>query len=246
MLTAHLDMICEREAIVADMDALAAIARAAEGSVRDSLSLLDQAAAMTADKLTNGLVADMLGQPGRSESHTILTAALAGDCATALAAFETAYNRGGEPEMLITNLLDFIHLASMQAAGGNDEALIESERALIMGLAEAGIARLGRAWQLLLKGHAELEKVVSTMGASDFRYRAAALRSALRFDWENLGFHLIQNLGRDESAHVRRVSLTHLRDFAYKRKKDVLLDLITAGSLEDRTYLESVGLAADG
>ncbi|MDA7756717.1 c-type cytochrome [Opitutales bacterium] len=96
------------------------------------------------------------------------------------------------------------------------------------------------------EGHAELEKVVSTMGASDFRYRTAALRSALRYDRENLGIHLIQKLRRDESSHVRRVSLTHLRDFAYERKKDVLLDLITVGSLEDRTYLESVGLAADG
>ena len=53
MLTAHLGMICEREIISADTDALAAIARAAEGSVRDALSLLDQAAAMAADKLTN-------------------------------------------------------------------------------------------------------------------------------------------------------------------------------------------------
>ena len=84
------------------------------------------------------------------------------------------------------------------------------------------------------------------MGASDFRYRVAALRSALRYDRENLGFHLIQNLRRDQSSHVRRVALTHLRDFAYERKKEVLLDLITVGSLEDRTYLESVGLAADG
>ena len=95
-------------------------------------------------------------------------------------------------------------------------------------------------------GHAELEHVISTIGASDFRYRAAALRSALRYDRENLGFRLIQKLSRDESPHVRRVALTHLRDFAYERKKEVLLDLITAGSMEDRTYLESVGLATDG
>ena len=55
------------------------IARAAEGSVRDALSLLDQAAAMTADALTPEMVADMLGRPGRNSSQAILKAALAGD-----------------------------------------------------------------------------------------------------------------------------------------------------------------------
>ena len=111
---------------------------------------------MTADKLTSYLVADMLGRPGRSETYTILNTALAGDCPAALAAFKTAYSRGGEPEMLVTDLLELVHLASMQSAGGNDDALLESERAMVANLAKAGIAQLGRAWQLLLKGHAEL------------------------------------------------------------------------------------------
>ena len=167
ILTAHLGMICEREIITAETDALAAIARAAEGSVRDALSLLDQAAAMAADKLTNNLVADMLGKPGRSDSHTILSAALNGDCGVALATFETAYNRGGEPEALVTDLLDLTHLASMQAAGGTDETLMESERAMVASLAEMGIARLGRAWQLLLKGYAELGQAPNPAAACE-------------------------------------------------------------------------------
>jgi DNA polymerase-3 subunit gamma/tau len=167
MLAGHLGMICQRESIAADEDALAAIARAAEGSVRDALSLLDQAAAMTADKLTNDMVADMLGRPGRRESQTVLTAALAGDAPSALAAFNIAYSRGAEPEMLVTDLLDLIHLASMQAAGGSDEALIESERDMIAGLAESGIARLGRAWQLLLKGHGELGQAPNPAAACE-------------------------------------------------------------------------------
>ncbi len=167
MLAGHLGMICQRESIAADEDALAAIARAAEGSVRDALSLLDQAAAMTADKLTNDMVADMLGRPGRRESQTVLTAALAGDAPSALAAFNIAYSRGAEPEMLVTDLLDLIHLASMQAAGGSDDALIESEREIIAGLAESGIARLGRAWQLLLKGHGELGQAPNPAAACE-------------------------------------------------------------------------------
>jgi DNA polymerase-3 subunit gamma/tau len=167
MLAGHLGMICQRESIAADEDALAAIARAAEGSVRDALSLLDQAAAMTADKLTNNMVADMLGRPGRRESQTVLTAALAGDAPSALAAFNIAYSRGAEPEMLVTDLLDLIHLASMQAAGGSNDALIESEREMIAGLAESGIARLGRAWQLLLKGHGELGQAPNPAAACE-------------------------------------------------------------------------------
>ena len=167
MLAGHLGMICQRESIVADEDALAAIARAAEGSVRDALSLLDQAAAMAADKVTNDMVADMLGRPGRRESQTVLTSALAGDAPSALAAFNIAYSRGAEPEMLATDLLDLIHLASMQAAGGSDDALIESEREMIAVLAESGIARLGRAWQLLLKGHSELGQAPNPAAACE-------------------------------------------------------------------------------
>jgi DNA polymerase-3 subunit gamma/tau len=129
--------------------------------------LLDQAAAMTADKLTNDMVADMLGRPGRRESQTVLTAALAGDAPSALAAFNMAYSRGAEPEMLVTDLLDLIHLASMQAAGGSDDDLIESEREMIAGLAESGIARLGRTWQLLLKGHGELGQAPNPAAACE-------------------------------------------------------------------------------
>jgi DNA polymerase-3 subunit gamma/tau len=122
---------------------------------------------MTADKLTNDMVADMLGRPGRRESQTVLTAALAGDAPSALAAFNIAYSRGAEPEMLVTDLLDLIHLASMQAAGGSDDALIESEREMIAGLAGSGIARLGRAWQLLLKGHGELGQAPNPAAACE-------------------------------------------------------------------------------
>ena len=51
---------------------------------------------------------------------------------------------------------------------------------------------------------------------------------------------------KDKSAHVRRIILTHLRDFPYSKKKSVLLDLVLSGDMKDRTYLEAVGLAADG
>ena len=156
MLADHLASICAKESIDARPEALAMIARAAEGSVRDALSLLDQAAAMTADALTPEMVADMLGRPGRSDSQMVLTAALAGDTTTALTAFANAYARGAEPEMLVADLLDLIHLASMHAAGAPSDDLIDSDKQTVADLADFGIARLGRAWQLLLKGHGEV------------------------------------------------------------------------------------------
>jgi DNA polymerase-3 subunit gamma/tau len=156
MLASHLEMICTKENIKADAGALAAIASAAEGSVRDALSLLDQAAAMTADTLSAESVADMLGRPGRAEALDLLKSVLANDIASALASFNDIYQRGAEPEMLIADLLDIVHGASLCATGGSSATLIEGERAPIEELAALGIAKLGRAWQILLKGHGEL------------------------------------------------------------------------------------------
>ena len=96
------------------------------------------------------------------------------------------------------------------------------------------------------QGIAELNKIPSTIGEKDYRYRTAALRSALRYDRENLGWSMIEKLRNDKSTHVRRIILTHLRDFPYSKKKSVLLDLVLSGDMNDRTYLEAVGLAADG
>ena len=96
------------------------------------------------------------------------------------------------------------------------------------------------------EGIAELRKVPQSHAGKDYRYRAAALRSALRFDKHGLGWSMIEQLQNDPSAHVRRVILTHLRDFSYEKKKEVLLSLVLAGPLADRTYVEAVGLAADG
>ena len=156
MLADHLASICVKESIDAPPETLAMIARAAEGSVRDALSLLDQAAAMTADALTPEMVADMLGRPGRTDTQAVLTAALAGDTTTALLAFANAYARGAEPELLVADLLDLIHLASMYAAGAPSDDLIDGDKQTVSDLADFGIARLGRAWQLLLKGHGEV------------------------------------------------------------------------------------------
>ena len=96
------------------------------------------------------------------------------------------------------------------------------------------------------QGIAELNNIPSTIGKKHYRYRTAALRSALRYEGENFGWSMIEKLKNDKSAHVRRIILTHLRDFPYSKKKSVLLDLVLSGDMKDRTFLEAVGLAADG
>ena len=166
-LATHLQSICERESISADSEAIAAIARAAEGSVRDSLSLLDQAAAMTADRLTIDSVTEMLGRPGRSDSIAILDAAMRGDAASALAALAGSLAGGAEPDMILSDLLDLVHRASLKAAGGAMDTLLESEVEAIEALSGLGIARLGRAWQMLLKGHGEIASAPQPPAAAE-------------------------------------------------------------------------------
>ena len=165
MLEEHLQKICDQEGITYDAAALRTIAVAAEGSVRDALSMLDQAAAMTADKLVEGAVNEMLGRPGRGESLGILQAIFAGDAAAALLQFARVHKNGAEAEMVVADLLNIIHQASLAAAGADLADLIESERPGIAALGDLGIAKLGRAWQMLLRGHEEVIKAPNPAAA---------------------------------------------------------------------------------
>ena len=157
LLSAHLQSIAEREAIDAEAEAIHMIARAAEGSVRDALSLLDQAAAMTADTITSDGVSAMLGHAGDEDIGQILTACLAGDAKAALGYFAKADERGSEAEKILSDMLDLVHYASLNGAGADLADLPESTMAVTATLAEQGIGRLGRAWQILLKGHGEVK-----------------------------------------------------------------------------------------
>ena len=168
MMATHLTSICAKENITADDMALDRIARAAEGSVRDALSLLDQAAALTADKINDDSVADMLGQAGRGQALDILSNALKGNTAEALDGMAEAVGRGAEPIMILNDLLDLLHLASRLAAGGHVGDAPEAEHDQLSGLAkDIGMARLGRAWQITLKGHGELAVAPNPHAAAD-------------------------------------------------------------------------------
>lgn len=161
LLAAHFAKVAAAENVPADPEALSLIARAAEGSVRDGLSILDQAIAQAGQgEVTADAVRDMLGLADRGRLAALLGAILKADADAALSAMDSAHGAGVEPQALISGLLDMAH-ATVRAkmAGSADPALPESDRAAILGWAQQlSFPSLHRLWQLLLKGHAEVSQ----------------------------------------------------------------------------------------
>jgi DNA polymerase III subunit gamma/tau len=170
-LTSHFAAIADREGITAEPAAIETIARAADGSVRDGLSLLDQAIAQAAEgAVTASAVADMLGLADRQAVLDLLEATLRGQPAEALAITERLHEHGADLGTTLADLLELVHtltrLKTIQALRDSPD-LPEAERTRGAALADATpMAVLGRAWQILLKGTTEVE------GAPDRRAAA--------------------------------------------------------------------------
>ncbi len=162
MLAEHFARICGLEGVDADAEALRIIAGAAEGSVRDGLSILDQAIAHAdldgEGKVTAARVRDMLGLADKSAQRRVLGHLLEGDAKALLAAVDEQYALGVEPLALIRALMDLTHRVTLaQVSGAEPEAPAEDERAALGEFAaRLGAAELHRLWQLLLKGHDEV------------------------------------------------------------------------------------------
>jgi DNA polymerase-3 subunit gamma/tau len=160
-LRAHFARICEAEEVPAEAEALAMVARAADGSVRDGLSILDQAMALAGgEAVSAALVQDMLGLADRGLAVDLMQALMQGDTAGALALSEAAHERGTDPAVVLSDLLDLTHLLSRMKtvpALRDDPALPEAERSRGAALSETlSIPVLARAWQVLLKGLQEV------------------------------------------------------------------------------------------
>ncbi len=112
LLRQHFAAVAEREGMRAEPEAIALIARAADGSVRDGLSLLDQAIALAgADRLIRAeQVADMLGLADRGLVFDLLEAVFAGQLPRALAVMDTLHERGADPGVVLADLLELVHL----------------------------------------------------------------------------------------------------------------------------------------
>lgn len=166
--------IAEKEAVAVASDALDLIARAADGSVRDGLSLLDQAIAQGADDggaITGAQVADMLGMADRTALFDLMDAVMAGRPDQALAITDRAHERGADLGLLLADLLELTHtltrLKSVPALRDGAE-LPEAERTRGAALADRlPMPVLGRAWQMLLKGTQEVEQAADRRAAAE-------------------------------------------------------------------------------
>ncbi|ANM02327.1 DNA polymerase III subunit gamma/tau [Rhizobium phaseoli] len=163
--------IAAKEGIEAEADALAMIARAAEGSARDGLSLLDQAIAHGAGVVQAEAVRGMLGLADRARIVDLFQHIVKGDVADALAEFQSQYEAGANPVVVLTDLADFTHLVTRLKYvpdAANDPSLSEIERTKAAELAKGvAVTTLSRIWQMLLKGIPETEGSSRTAGAAE-------------------------------------------------------------------------------
>ena len=171
VLAAHFKKIVASEGAKADDDALALIARAAEGSVRDGLSILDQAIAMSQGHVTAPHVRAMLGLADRARVFDLAEALFRGDAAAALGGFEGLYQDGAEPVQIVSDLAEAVHVvARIKAVGENPagEGLSAEEKRRGSALAERlSMPYLSRAWQMLLKGIEETARAPSPLAAAE-------------------------------------------------------------------------------
>ncbi len=163
--------ILGKEGVDFEPDALAMVARAAEGSARDGLSLLDQAIAHGAGRVEVEAVRSMLGLADRARIVDLFEHIVKGDAAAALAEFAAQYEAGASPSVVLTDLADFTHLVTRMkyvpdAAG--DQSLSEIERVRGVEFANSiAVTALSRMWQMLLKGIPEAEASSRPAGAAE-------------------------------------------------------------------------------
>src|SRR5947209_430823 len=171
LLVKHLEAIASREAIEVEPEAFALIARAAEGSVRDALSLLDQAIAHAAGPVRAEDVLQMLGLADRARVIDLFGPLMRGAVASALAELGAQYDIGADPAVVLTDLAEFTHFVTrvkIVPAVADDPALIEVERARGRAFAEKLSMRvLSRTWQMLLKGIAEVAAAGRPLAAAE-------------------------------------------------------------------------------
>src|SRR5205085_9723015 len=158
-LAAHFAEISRIEGVEVEAEALGMIARAAEGSVRDGLSILDQAIAHGAGAVTAEQVRDMLGLADRGRIRRMLQLILTGDANAALAELDEAHELGIDPTQLLRGLMESLHSATRAKAGASGDALQSAEeREGAEQMAGAlGWGTIHRLWQMLLKGLQDVE-----------------------------------------------------------------------------------------
>lgn len=178
LLAAHFSHVCSAEGVTAEADALALIARAAEGSVRDGLSILDQAIAHAdmdgAGTVTGEQVRAMLGLSDRGAIRRLFGLLLNGDPLATLTALRDQHDLGVESAAIFRGLLETCHGTSLAKVGALADPAQSAEERADYDQWAAGLSfqLLHRIWQLLLKGHDEIVRASDPREAADM----AALR----------------------------------------------------------------------
>ncbi|WP_040591780.1 DNA polymerase III subunit gamma/tau [Mesorhizobium metallidurans] len=171
VIKTDLGRIAGLEGIDAEDQALAMIARAAEGSMRDAQSILDQAIAHGASKVTAEAVRAMLGLADRARIVDLFEHVMKGDMAAALAEFRAQYDIGADPAAVLTDLAEFNHLVTrlrFVPTALDDASLSDDERRRGADFARALSVRvLSRTWQMLLKGIPEVQSSNRPVSAAE-------------------------------------------------------------------------------
>ena len=171
-LADHFADVCEKEGVVAAPDALMLIARAAEGSARDGLSILDQAiahAGLEGGGVEADAVRSMLGLSDRGAVRDLLGQVLAGDTGATLATLRRQYDHGVDPASVLRGLLETVHRVTLVKVGSADDPTqpAEERAALDDWSGKLSFPVLHRLWQLLLKGHDEVARAALPIEAAE-------------------------------------------------------------------------------
>lgn len=181
-LRAHLEAICAKEGVQVQADGLAMLARAGDGSVRDALSLLDQALVQrTGEVVTAEAVRDMLGLADRGRLLLLFRAMIAGDAAATVHELRDQYAEGADPALILKDLLETAHEAAMVQTLGEDAHPLGGAdwAAGVRAIAEAlSVGQLARLWTLLLKAWEDCGRAPDPMAAAEMALvrMCAALR----------------------------------------------------------------------
>src|SRR4051794_30962071 len=171
LLVRHLEGICAKESISAEPEALGLIARAAEGSVRDALSLMDQAIAHAAGAVRAEDIRQMLGLADRTRIIDLFEALMRGDMTKALTELRDQYDSGADPAAVLSDLAEFTHFVTrvkVLPAVADDVSLAEAERTRGRAFAASLSMRvLSRTRQMLFKGLQEVQEAGKPLAAAE-------------------------------------------------------------------------------
>ncbi|MBA4013593.1 MAG: DNA polymerase III subunit gamma/tau [Phenylobacterium sp.] len=171
VIVKNLEMIAEKEGARVEAEGMLLIARAAEGSMRDAQSMLDQAIvqAEAGQTVTAASIRDMLGLADRAQTISLFEQVMRGQAGPAVETFRGLYNFGAEPGQVMLDLMDHTHGASVAKAIGPQALTLPKEQAARLAAVGAAVSagNLSRIWQMLLKAHEEVRRAPDAAAACD-------------------------------------------------------------------------------